>query len=413
MPTPSPTTYSAAFPPVAGGRVAPWLPSSTPRTNGNWTLQSAPQAVFRNGSTYFGWVASNGDIGVSRHNHDTGVTAHFVLAAAFEANGHDNATVTFLPDGRLICFYSKHNDTVGTRYRISTNPEDISAFDPAQTLAVTVAGNGVAYNNTFSLSNSGKTYVFYRAGDWTQKMRATVDGATFDTERTIVSNGSQRPYVCCYSDGVGRADFFFCTGNPAQVANSLYHACLLVDESGAESWFTSAGAAISGNPTPANATQVYAAAGGIDGWNWDIIRRANGDLWALWTKFVTPGSDHRVMFSRFDGAAWLTPVEITPNGGHIDNQTFSDGQACFDQRDPRIVYCGKKVGANCEMQAYFTANDGATWAHVAEITAASGEQNFSPVSPVGHDNRAAVLWLSGQQTDYTSFNTNISFAGRR
>lgn len=404
------TTYTAPISPIAGGRVAPWASPQTPRINGNWTLQSAPQAEYRNGSTYFGWVANNGDIGVTRHNHDTGVTTHFVLAPAFQANGHNNATVTFLPDGRLLCIYCGHNDSIGLRYRISTNPEDITSWGAQTTLPVLIS---VAYNSTFFLSNSGKTYVFYRAGDWSQRMRATVDAVTWDAERTIVSNGSQRPYMSCHSNGVDRVDFLYCTGHPAEAVNSIYHAYMIVDSGGAETWFNSVGTPITTPATPSNGSLVYFADGGVDGWNWDIVRRADGEIWALWSQYVTPGSDHRVMVSRFVGGAWLSPVEITANGGRIDQQTWSDAQAVFDQRDSRTVYLGRKVGANHELQAWRTADDGATWAKVADITSTSGEQNFSPCSPVNHDNRASVLWLSGAQTDFTNFNTDVSFSGRR
>jgi hypothetical protein len=406
------TTYSAEVKPIAGGRVAPWKPTVTARVNGYGTQQSTPSAVYRNGATYVGWVATNGNIGITKYVHATDTSTDFVLWASGQANGHNSATITCLPDGRIICFYSLHNDTTGVRYRISTNPDDISAWGSQVTLATYVTGNGTAYNNTFSLSLSGKTYVYYRGGDWTQRMRATANGTDYDTDRIIVSNGSNRPYLSCHSNGINRVDFFFNSGNPAQIVTSIYHAYMTVDSEGAESWFTSDGTSITAPATPSNATLVFTGASNARAWNWNLVRLTNGDIWALWTKFVTAGSDHRVMFSKWNGTSW-SHVEITPNGGNIDTQTYSDGQACFDGRDPRIVYlCSSLGAANCELQAWWTPDDGATWQKVADITQNSGQQQFTPVSPANHDNRAAVVCFSGEITDFTDFNTDMIFAGR-
>lgn len=412
MASPAPTTYSAPYSPVAGGRVAPWLPPVTARVNGFGTQQSTPAVAYRNGATYMGWVANNGIIGVTKYVHETGVSSSFTLWSTGDENAHNSATVTFLADGRLVCFYSQHPDPVGLRYRISTNPEDITAWGDQQTLDVYVDVNGTAYNVPFQLSNSGKTYVVYRAGDWSQKMRATSDFVTFDAERTVVSNGSQRPYIACYSNGVDRVDFFFNSGNPLQITTSLYHAYMLVDTSGVETWFASDGTAITAPATPSNATLVYTGASNARAWNWDIVRLDNGHIWALWTKFIAE-SDHRVMFSKWDGVAWSN-IEITPNGGVTDTQEYSDGKACFDGNNPNIVYLCSSVGAaNSELQAWWTPDDGATWAKVADITKNSGKQQSTPRSPRGHDGHAAVLCYSGAVSHYASYNTDIIFSGRR
>ncbi|HYC00359.1 MAG TPA: BNR-4 repeat-containing protein [Candidatus Limnocylindrales bacterium] len=378
--------------------------------DGNGTIGSGPSVVYRNGATYFGWVNSSGDVGITKYVHATQALTSFTLAAAFEVNGHDNATISILPDGRIMCLYCKHNDTGEMRMRISTSAYDISAWSPQTTVDVLNSGGGMAYNLTFQLSVTGKTYMLYRAGSWAQRMRATVDGSTWDTDRVVISNGSQRPYPQVYSDGVSRVDFVFSTGNPAQVANSLYHGYMISDAGGTETYYKSDGTLIGAAPlTPANATLVYDGTS-QDGWAWDIATGPDGHPWVLWVKYVTPGTDHRHMFSRWTGLAWVH-TEITPSGGSIDTQTYSDGQACFDGNDPTKAYLSKRVGSWNEIQLWETSDSGATWSKTADITSGSSVHAFTPRSPEGHAGDLTVSWYSGTQVDYLDYDTAIRAAG--
>ena len=378
--------------------------------DGNGTIGTEPSAVYRNGATYFGWVNSSGDVGITKYTHATQALTSFTLAAAFQVNGHDNPTINFLSDGRIMCLYCKHNDTGEMRSRINTNPYDISAWGAQTNVDVLQTGNGIAYNQTAQLSITGKTYMVYRAGSWAQRMRATTDGSSWDTDRVVVSNGSERPYVHLHSNGVDRIDFFFSTGNPAQVACSLYHGYMLTDAGGTETFYKSDGTLIGAGPlTPANATLVYDGTS-VDGWNWDITTGPDGNPWVLFVRYVTAGTDHRHNFGRWNGSAWVT-TEITSSGGSIDTQTYSDGQACFDAINPTKVYLSKRVGSWNELQLWETGDNGATWAKTSDITSGSSVHAFTPRSPSGHNGELTVTWYSGTQVDYLDYDTAIRAAG--
>lgn len=406
MATPTPLSYSAAVSPIVAGRWSGWSAPITARTNGNWTQQSKPQAVRRGDYVYLGWIANNGDVGVTKHSLLTGLSTHFVLVPGFQYNGHANSTVTFLQDGRVVCVYSKHNDSVGVRYKISTNPEDISSFGTEQVLTVTTSGYGTSYNVLFYLSATNRYYVVYRAGDWTQKMRSTADFVSWDSERTIISSYSERPYIALMSNGIDLVDFLYTTGHPDECNNSIYHATMQI-EGGVEVWRNTSGTQFSAPATPSNGTVVYAF-DGADGWCWDVVR--NGEsIYGLWSKFITTGTDHRMMLARWDGSAWSNE-QVAALGGDIDSQGWSDGQGAFDPLDRNVIYlCGAIHGVH-ELQA-FKINPSGT-SKLGDITFGSTHNNFSPVPVTGADTRALVAWLSGPQTSYLNFSTDIKVTGR-
>lgn len=373
------------------------------RANGTQTLYSQPLSLFRNGKTYAGWVATNGDVGVSCYNHSTDTASHFVISAAFEANAHDNATILFRADGRLMAVWSKHNENPGLlHYRISTSPEDISAWGAEQTVSVT---NFNSYNTQLYLGLPAKHYVAYRGGGAATKVRATANYTAWDTERDWVSNSAQRPYSLFLSDGVSRVDAFFTNGHPDEVASSLYHAYLLVDAAGAETWYTTDGTLIGTGPaTPGNATQIYSGTT-YDGWNSDIAIGRDGRPRVLFQQYRTTGTDHRHMFSRWDGSAWTAPVEIVATGGELyAAQPWSDGQCCFDAQNSDIVYASVTEGAVKRLQEWRTDDDGKTWAFVRDLNAGAEHSAFTPSSPRGHDGRAAVVFNYGTYLNYDNIN---------
>lgn len=386
------------------------------RSVGTTSQANKAGAIFRNGCTYPGWVATNGDVGISKYVHSTGVSTSFTLAASFEADIHDNAALMFTPDGHILAAWSAHNAIGILYYRVSTNVEDISAWGTTQSISVQSAN---AYQQWDYLSTPGRYYMRYRAGDYSQKVRSTTDLSTWDTERTWVSNGIQRPYTMSMSNGTNRIDFVFTSGHPDETVSSMYHAYMLVDAAGVETWFKSDGTSITGPATPANATLIYDGTTN-EAWVTAVTYGADGFLRVLFTKYIVTGSDHRHCFTRWTGSAWTTAVEITPTGGQLYSaQPWSDPQCTFDAQHPDAVYLGKLVSSNIELQEWATTDSGATWSKVRDITTASGTtgghliHSFTPMSPAGHDGRAAVTWCRGWVDNYVAdYATEIMAIGR-
>ena len=124
-------------------------------SNGVWTWFSDPRAVYYNGATYIGSITAGGSPTISKYVHATGVTTQFILHSLLEQDDHNNPSIYILPDGRIVCFYSKHSTgTDGPRYRISTNPEDITAWDSEVVMTGLTAPT--CYTNPHYLSKTGK-----------------------------------------------------------------------------------------------------------------------------------------------------------------------------------------------------------------------------------------------------------------
>lgn len=411
MANPQPVTYYAPVSPIVAGR---WLglPPTELVQDGIWTWFNEPRAVFVNGNMYVGWVNSLGDIGISKVslNSSTITVDSFVLHAALEVDDHDNPGIALLPDGRIMALYQVHNDLSGIRYRISTSPLDISAWGTEATVGATTP---VTYANPHYLSVSGKIYNHYRSGQGgsgTNPMNVRAfDGASWDSERTWLTETGYRPYVKSINNGVDRIDFLVTDAHPDQKATSVFHFYMRL-EGGIEVFRKSDGSIIAGTPTPAACTMIFD--GTVDGraWVWDITYDPAGNPCVLFSRFADT-TDHRYMFSRWTGAGWTTPVEISPAGGYLYVfEPYYSGGICFDGNDWRTVYLSKKVGAAFELSKW-TTQDGVTWVKQADMTPGATNRNCRPYSPHGHNERISVLWWSGSYASYTDYNTAIFGAG--
>lgn len=402
------TTYASPVSRVVGGRFLAWDATEVV-PDGCWTWFTDPRAVVHGDDLYIGWVDSVGTCGISKHAKGVGST-HFSLSSiALEDDDHNNTAVHILQDGRILALYGKHNDSSGVRYRISTNPYDISAWGAQVILAVTTP---ITYFNPHYLSATGKTYMHYRSGG---SLGGTIDrncrafdGTTWDAERTWIAqpvNGAW-PYIRSASNGVDRIDFLITDRHPIQGLSSVYH-CYMKLDGATELFYKSDGTLIGAGPvTPPDCTLIYDGST-IRGWVWEITYGADGHPRVVFTRFPST-TDHRYMFSRWTGSAWTAPVEITTAGTYLySGEPYYSGGIGFDGRDPNTVYLSKQVGSAWEVQAWKTTDDGATWALSTHVTTDSGVKNCRPWSPRSHGTHGDVLFWSGTYLSYTNYNTSI------
>lgn len=380
--------------------------------DGVWTWFTDPRAVFRNGATYIGWVNSAGTCGISKLVHSTGVVTSFALSATgLEIDDHNNTAVHFLPDGRIMALYCKHNDTSGMRYRISTYPEDISAWSAEVLLGALT--KPVSYSNPHYLSATEKTYLHYRSGlggSSTNPMNVRAfDGASWDAERTWITQNDERPYIKSVSNGVDRIDFLLTNCHPNEGQAKVYHCYMQLDGS-VEKLYKSDGTLIGTGPvTPADCTLIYDGST-VDAWIWDIAYGHDGHPRVLFSRFPST-TDHRYMFTRWTGATWTAPVEIAAGGTYLyAAEPYYSGGLCFDAQNADVVYLSMQVGSYWEVQEWRTPDSGLTWAKARDITTASTVRNCRPYSPRNHDGRCAVLFWRGTYTNYTTYSTAIKGA---
>lgn len=400
----------------SGGEAVGGNASFTVKANAIWTWFTDPRAVHYNGNTYIGWVNSSGDVGITKWDHSTDSVTSFTLHATLEADDHNNVAIHIRQDGRILAIYSKHNDVSGLRYRISTNAEDISAWG-----AEVVLSSGltlpISYSNPFYLSQSGKTYNFFRSGTGGSGtnpigiIESTDGGSTWSAQTTFLTNTGQRPYVKWVSNGIDRIDFLITNCHPNESAASIYHFYGRLDGSNAIKYYKSDGTLIGNSVTPADCTLIYDGSTN-DAWVFDIAYGSDGRPRVLFVKYATT-SDQRFMFSRWSGTAWTAPVEITNGGAYLyDPEVYYSGGLCFDSRNPNHVYLVTPVAGVREVQEWETPDNGSTWGKRRDITAgtSAGVINARPHSPRNRSDELAVLYWSGTYASYTSYSTNLKGA---
>ena len=94
-------------------------------------------------------------------NPETGNLKHFELHDKFHRDDHDVAGLLERPDGRILAVYGKHGQDTLQRWRITSNPHDITAWEKEESLN---HGAAYTYSNVYQLSaENGRIYNFCRA----------------------------------------------------------------------------------------------------------------------------------------------------------------------------------------------------------------------------------------------------------
>lgn len=380
-------------------------PQNEVTTNGIWCWFTNPRALYdaTNDCYYWGVVDTSGDIEVWKLDSNNVITG-FDLIRAFEQDDHDHPGILILPSGKLVAFYSKHIDASSdTRYRITTSAGDVTAWGTEQTM--TQAENPT-YSHPFYMSGPDEVVVLYRGGLGNQYMN-TADAtiSSWGTEQQIIDANGKRPYVIYEQNGPNRIDCLCTDQHPDLGASSVYHWYLEHDGS---VWrrYKSDGTEITASMpwrVDLQATLIYDGSTTY-GWIWDLRIDGSGNPHVLFTRFPST-TDHRLMYTKWTGSAWATPVEVAAQGTYLYlGQPHYSGGASFDGNDLSIVYLAAHGGTGYhEAQVWETADGGSTWSKTADITTGSSQTNARPVSPIGHDGRLACLWWAADYTAYDNY----------
>lgn len=371
-----------------------------------WTHGTDGRAIFHNGATWIGSIKSNGWVSLYHFDHSTRVSTGYQLAN-FSQNDHHSPALLDLPDDRVAFHYQRHNADTHSFLRVTTNPNDPSAFDAA--IQVPSAGL-VGYAHTWCLSATGKYYVAYRVGIQSQYVNSASvsDLSTWDGERQWIVNGGNRPYPKFCSNGVDRVDIAFIQGHPNNVNASVYH-CYMQLDGGVEKFYKTDGTYIStGSVTPSQATLVFnGSTENGEAWIWDVAIGADGHPRVLFVRYATT-TDHRHMHGRWDAATGQWVIAEIGVSAPFANEALTDPGLCFDGNTTDIVYRGAGTGIPFEMQEWrTTVAGGDSFSKHRNITTGTSAPNFHsrPYSPRGHDGTVACVWLYGtiQADDLTEW----------
>ncbi|CAN5606093.1 hypothetical protein BH20ACT19_BH20ACT19_10380 [soil metagenome] len=386
--------------------------------DGGWSWFQDPRAITHTGEhtrTYVGWVTPAGDVTVGSYDHETSERQSFVLHEALEADDHVSPALQVRPDGRLVAYYARHSGTP-FYYRVTTNPEDITSWEPARTIDTNSDGRfGYTYPNPIRLADEGRTYLFWRGGNLDPTFSTQADGEeAWAPARSLIRvpgespAQNERPYLKFASRGRDTVHFAYTNAHPNEAADvNVYYGRIRdgkVEEAN--------GVFISdlGNPIgPREADKVFDGAGPT--WIHDVAVGADGRPVVVFASFPAAGSatGHVYHYARWTGERWeVNP--ITDAGGSISPQRspLYSGGITLDHDDPTTVYLSREVAGLWSIEAWSTPDGGAGWTSRA-ITPPSATKAFRPLSPRGDEpGEEMVVFMSGAYTTYRRFQTAVT-----
>ena len=386
----------------------------TPGPEGGWCWFTEPRAIHHDGTIYFGYVNARGDVIVRSYDPATrALSPETVLHAALQVDDHSNPSfLVRASDRRILAFYTAHDDTT-MRLRISTDPDDVSAFGPEARLDAALGGTAYDYANPFQQHDEpgAPIHLFYRdvatPGAYDLVSSTSQDGGlTWAAQQRLVHSG-RRSYWKTAANRDGRIDVAFIDVHPAHGDGSLYH------------FSYAGGAAYRSDGSPAGLlpigtsgmTLIHAEAAS-KAWVHDIAVQ-DGHPVIAYVTFPTP-TDHRYRHARWTGSAWQTseivaagswiPTAIVPGAAGIEE--FYSGGMALDQSDPSIVYCSVQVGPErWDILRCVTDDGGRTW-RATTLTRAG--KNIRPAAVRDATSDLRALFLTGSYASYTSYNVGIS-----
>lgn len=406
--------------------------------NGAWCWYEGERAIIDRGKLIVGTVADSsgaggaardGNIEVATYDFNTGEVTRFVLHENFQPDDHDSAALYVRSDGRYLAMYAKHGSDAFTRWRITTNPNDTSDWQPVQTFN---NGAGTTYSNVYRMSaengGAGRLYNFNRSvGFNPNAMISDDDGTTWSYGGRLLAwprptgdpkyTGSDggRPYLRYQGNGVDEIHFITTEDHPRAYDNSIYHGVVRGGKV-----YDSFGNVVDDNffdgiaRKPNEYTVVFDTDTSPLGFAWttDLRLDRDGQPYALMTARADNNNvnDHRFLYARFNGTGWSVH-EIAKAGGYLYSpENDYTGLGALDPRNPDVLYISTEIDprndlalSHYEIFKGITGDGGATWTWTA-VTENSPVDNLRPIMPVSDGPERALLWFRGTYTTFTNFN---------
>lgn len=398
----------ASFTPPGTPSLSPFLLNNAP--DGALNPWCTPGAYSHGGYTYFPWVdtAGNVEVGVFNENSKT-VTGRYTLHAAFEADAHTTPTLSRrASDGRIVAVYSLHNAAT-INVRVSTNPDDVSAWGVATDLDSQLGGS--RYTDPQLYEVGGTLYLFYRdepsAGTDSRWCISTTSAATptsgWAAQTIVYRIASKRSYVISAIDQAAGLIHFMATNTSPPTA--LGHFYL---DTGAGTYHKSDGTGVSLPLAYANTTAAYTGTTGVYASN--IVIDDSG--YPVVAAQDTIAAAFRYIYVWFNGTVWDSTDVAAAGTGYEYSGTgtgFGAWGSCIDDVNPLTMYTIEGT-TQPEVYSHTTADDGATFDTVA-ITTGSTTPQHQLVCVRGASTALRAYWQFGTWTTYKNFNVGLRGLG--
>lgn len=375
-----------------------------------------PRAIRVKNKTFITYITSDGSIIITSINHTDGKKRHFNLHKKLEIDDHDSGGIQVLNDGRIIVFYSKHNDPLGLRYRISCKPQDISCWSDESVIPDSAKEGAATYSNPLILkSEHNRLYIFFRAGNKQPYMAYSDDNAqSWSHPIQYIKSNEKYPYVKLISNGVDTIHFAISETHPTEkYANKSIH--YLQYRNGVFSKINGEKLATlkeieRGKPIPIQSTDIcFSVDDPWRSWIMDIAIDNKGQPLLLTTTHFESGGNIFYNYVTRENNKWKSN-EFVIGGMFIGDsrEKFYSGLASFDQMDPKNIFLSRqRYNNNWVIEKWQTQDRGTTW-YKEEVSKNIHNKNIRPyIVKNSLENDLHVIWMSGSYTHYTDYNTSI------
>jgi len=332
--------------------------------DGAWCWFSDPRGIYdeSSDSLFVGWTNSNGDIVVGKYSPDEKITTKIILRS-FQKNDHTSPSLLFLPDKRIIIFFTQHNGKLF--YTISKHPADISEFEQVKNIN---AGERITYTNPVMLSKeNNRIYLFIRESINFKPAYIYSDdlGKSWSKVFPIFKPSiKSRPYTKIVSDGKSTIHFAFTDGHPQEEkGNSIYYLKYDGNFENLPIDINTLPKVYNGNESPS--------------WIWDIAIKNNNPV-IVYATFPR-NQQHQYNYSVLENSHWKNKL-ITKAGisfiNSISEPAYSGG-IYVDHDNPNVVYLSKPINRIFEIEKWKTLDKGENWVKTM-ITKDSKNNNVRP-----------------------------------
>lgn len=393
-----------------------------------WCWFADPRAIYHKGNQekiYYGYISSKGDVVISSRDAKTKAVQTYILHEKLQVDDHNVPSILFLPDGKILTFYTEHNGKFFIRK--SKHAEDISAWEEERVLTFGLKDELITYSHPVMLSDeNNRIYMFFRSRNkripsnpryinWKQNYVYSDDlGQTWtEAKDFLTSKGDYNliPYMKVVSDHKSKIHFLFTDGHPKLDLSSVYH---MYYEKG--KFHQTDGTAISAfTETPVNLRHVNKIYDSdkhkIRSWIWDIALDKKGYPVVAYAQYPSI-NDHIYYYARWNGKEWSNQ-QLVNSGGYITSpekngkvlEEHYSGGVVLDHNNPSNVFLSRQVNNVFEIEHWQLK--GKSWKTRA-LTSSSTANNVRPYVVDNYGGKhPMVIWMNGRYEHFTRYYTDL------
>jgi hypothetical protein len=389
IPGPVPPSVVTLTSAATGGAMSPW---------------NIPCATVIDGKAWISYVDGSGNLEIVTYDGST-VGGPYTLHAALQEDAHNGpAFARRASDGKVVAIYCRHNDTP-INVRVSTNPDDPSAWGSATDLDSQLGGTRYTDVQLYELSD-GTLFLFYRdepsAGTdsrWCYST-STDGGSTWAAQTILYRINSTRSYVISWKAPGSDLIHFVATNGASTGFTKLGHFRMDgLTLARTKSDGTSIAASL---PLGfADLTEVYSSAG--SGVFFTNIALASGNP----VVGVREDSTMDVIYARWSGSAWASTVVANGGTGYEYSGTgtgFAAWGHAVDDGDPDVMWVLRDTGGFPELWRYRTEDGGATFSGL-QVSSGTGQDQQTVIPVRNPQSWLRAVWQVGTWDNY---NANIA-----